>query len=293
MPVNPSNAPYFNVLSYTLSRFAFIGTHVVFAFWLLFLFNDPFDIAAMYLPFLSLPTLDVPKSQVLPAVSCTRLILPNLYSNLFFFSLWVVTHSGLARTVTKKALGLEGHPVERPLYAAIATIVWFVQVYMWKPITDCVSWDVLATPPLYWAISGMLMLFGTVLIVGLLWTLPDHVFGTQKYKYLQGTFPPQKIIKGSFPYGLVRHPAATGFLWFYLALPSYTPNHILLAALWCVYIVIGTLIFEEKGISEDKTEFGREYLQYRKNVHAFYPTLQSVLTVLGIRKYQGDNAKEK
>ncbi len=41
----------------------------------------------------------------------------------------------------------------------------------------------------------------------------------------------------------------------------------------------GTLAFEEGGISDNKTEFGREYLQYRKEVNAFVPNLNSIVSV--------------
>ena len=280
---------YFNPISFVLSRFAFVGTHLVFALWLVFLFNDPFNFAK-FVPF-KIPTVDVTESELKPESTCTPLNTAHLYNNLAYFGLWWGTHSGLARTATKKFLGLVEHPIERPLFATVATITWFLQVYTWQPITDCSRWDVISTPTIFWAISGFVMLVGTVLIVGLLWTLPDHVFGTGKYKYPQGQFPEHKVIKGTFPYGLVRHPAAAGFLWFYWALPSYTPNHLLLAVLWTVFIVLGTIVFEEVGISDENTEFGREYVKYRKQVWAFFPTINSTLTVLGLKKFEEEKSK--
>lgn len=69
-----------------------------------------------------------------------------------------------------------------------------------------------------------------------------------------------------------RHPAASGFLWIYWSLPSYTPNHLLLATLWTVFIVIGTLVFEEGGL-RSSDEFGRNYEAYAKEVPALYPNL--------------------
>ena len=39
-------------------------------------------------------------------------------------------------------------------------------------------------------------------------------------------------------------------------------------------------MFEEGGIAKEETEFGREYLKYRKEVNAFVPNITSVQTVL-------------
>lgn len=157
------------------------------------------------------------------------------------------------------------------MFAAIATIMWGINVVFWKPISECSRWDPLAVPVRAWAVSGSIIALAVLLVVGFLWYLPDHVFGTSKYQYAPGTIPKGAIIKG-FPYGLVRHPAATGFLWAYWALPAYTPNHIFLASLWTVFIVIGTLVFEEGGLKTED-ELGKKYLQYRQDVSAFFPNL--------------------
>jgi len=83
----------------------------------------------------------------------------------------------------------------------------------------------------------------------------------------------------SFPYGLVRHPAASGFLWMYWFLPAYTPTHILLASLWTIFILVGTLEFEEGGL-RGEDEFGKAYVEYSKNVAALYPTPKAIMNSL-------------
>lgn len=102
------------LLSYTLSRFAFLGTHVVFLYWVNFLLNDPFNLGTN--------TLDV--KEVKPKEQCTPLILDNIRFDLLLFGLWWGTHSLFARKAYKTAVGLWQHPLERPLFAAIATVVW-------------------------------------------------------------------------------------------------------------------------------------------------------------------------
>jgi len=264
---NMSAPPPFNLASFLLSRFAFVGTHVVFAVWTNFLLNDPLNLGTN--------TLDFRKT--LPKDECTPLIQENVVYDLLLFALWWGTHSGFARKTVKVALGLWDHPVERPLFAAIATIVWGINVWFWKPITDCERYDITTVPLWRWGISGTVIALSFALIVGFLWYLPDHVFGTAKYKYAPGHLPKGGIIRG-FPYGLVRHPAATGFLWAYWAIPSYNLNHLFLASLWTVFIVIGTLVFEEGGLKTED-EFGRKYAQYRSEVAAFYPKWSNLRSV--------------
>jgi len=259
----------FHILSYIFSRIAFLGTHLVFVYWLNFLLDDPFNLGTA--------TLDT--KHVKPEGQCKPLILENLYFDLFLFSLWWAQHSIMAREAYKKAIGLWQHPLERPLYAVFATLVWFIFVHFWKPITDCSTWDPFSISLPVWAVSGTIIAAGSLLIVGFLWTLPGHVFGTDKYLYDQGQYPTGKIIRG-FPYGLVRHPAAAGFLWIYWSLPSYTPNHILLASLWTLFILVGTLVFEEGGL-RGETEFGKQYDKYAKEVSAFYPNFGSIKAILG------------
>jgi hypothetical protein len=192
------------VLSYVLSRVAFVGTHVVFAYWLNLFFNDPFN--------LGLPTLDA--KPTLPEGQCQTFIVDNAISNALWFALWWGTHSILARKVVKVALGLWQHPLERPLFATYAWIIWGLNVHYWKPINNCTSWDPLTVPLHIWAISGAVCLTGVLLIVGLLWSLPEHVFGTDRYKYEQGKYP-----HGKLP---LRSCASSGRCWIPLVLYSHT-----------------------------------------------------------------------
>ncbi len=79
---------YFNPLSYVLSRLAFVGTHLVFVYWLNFLLNDPFDLATL----LPAPygkwvnTLDVRVVQ--PSSKCTPIIKESVVWNVLVFAGW-------------------------------------------------------------------------------------------------------------------------------------------------------------------------------------------------------------
>ena len=45
-------------------------------------------------------------------------------------------------------------------------------------------------------------------------------------------------------------------------------NHLLLVSLWTLFIVVGTLAFEESGL-RGKSEFGQKYEKYSSHVWAF------------------------
>ncbi len=56
--------------------------------------------------------------------------------------------------------------------------------------------------------------------------------------------------------------------------------------------VLGTIVFEEGGIAKDDTAFGKQYIQYRKEVNAFIPNWKSIKTVLGFNKVASDNKQK-
>jgi len=264
---------YFNLPSYVLSRFSFLATHLVAVYWLNYLLNDPFGLGAA--------TLDAKQKDILPPGKCSSFIKENVEFNALLFSLWIVTHSGFARNKYKQIVGLVDHPLERPLFAAIAPVIWFINVQFWKPISNCERWNPLETSFPFAVVSAVIGTLALFLILTFLWLMPDHVFGTAKYKYPPGKLPHGSISYG-YPYGLVRHPAATGFLWIYALLPAHTPSHYLLATLWIVYILIATLVLEEGGL-KSSGEFGTEYAAYRAQVYAFVPRPVAVAALLGFK----------
>jgi len=98
--------------------------------------------------------------------------------------------------------------------------------------------------------------------------MPDHVFGTSRHILKKEKVSHDIFVH--FPYGMVRHPAATGFLWMFWAIPSWSANHIFYAACWSLFIIVGTH-FEEGGLRGAHGEFGKKYLVYAKQVGMFFP----------------------
>lgn len=63
----------------------------------------------------------------------------------------------MARGTFKVATGLLHHPLERPLFAVLASFVWFANVYFWRPISDCSRLNIFEIHPAVWAISGPIL----------------------------------------------------------------------------------------------------------------------------------------
>lgn len=272
-------------ISWTLSRFAFLMTHVSFGVAVNMLLNDPFD--------LGLVSLDA-KQRVDDAV-CERFNQDAIKNDVIWFALWWGSHSILAREAVKKALGLWESPLERPIFAAIASVMWLLNSLNWQPISNCASefFDVYTlelTP--FNILRILVVLAGVFEVLSLLYSLPDHVFGTAKYKYLAGKLPAPGLIT-KLPYNIVRHPAAAGFLWAFWAYPSYTTNHIFFAGMWTVFIIVGTLVLEESGIRSDTSEFGCQYKVYAQKIGSLYPTPFAIKRLFGLATFDMDAEMKK
>ncbi len=86
-----TSTSYFHLPSYLLSRFAFVGTHLVFLYWLNFLLNDPLNLGTNTLDF----------KPPAPGPTCRSFIWDNFTHDLMLFGLWWGTHSIFARKAFK------------------------------------------------------------------------------------------------------------------------------------------------------------------------------------------------
>jgi len=250
-------------LSYYVSRFNFIAVHLFTVFyWFPFLFNNPLN-------FPIINTIDAPLSDILPAGQCTEFDWDAAKNNWFLWAgVWWFSHSGLSRRVVKQALGLWEHPFDRPFFGLVACLAITIWTHFWQPVSNCARWDIFETPTWQIGASATVVSFCLYLVLGFFWVMPDHVFGTSRHKILKN--PPKPELFVTFPYGMVRHPAATGFLWLFWSLPNYSANHIFYSACWSIFIIIGTT-FEENGLRASGGEFAGTYEIYRKQVGMFFP----------------------
>lgn len=192
-------------------------------------------------------------------------------------------HSVLAREKVKQIIGSWNSAYDRPIFAFIAPISWLYTLIVWEPVSNCSRLDVWTLPVWRLALHGSVFAAASFLVLGLFYLLPNHVFGTDRCAWANGKAPAHEShdIIVTFPYGLVRHPAAAAFMWFYWGfVPGWNTNHLVLASFWTVFIVIGTLFFEEGGL-RGPHEFGAKYLEYANVVNPFIPSLWSIKKFLG------------
>jgi hypothetical protein len=185
---------FFPSSKYVLSRVAFVNTHLVFAYWLLFITNDPFHTGLVN-------TIDV--KSPLPADSCTPFDATAAWNNTFWFlALWWLPHSGLSRNRVKALFGSSPtNPLDRPVFAFIAPISWLATLLLWQPVSDCHSMDVLTLNP--WALipRAVIILVAVAELLGLFYLLPSHVFGTDRHTWLEKP-PVSHDLIVAFPYAL-------------------------------------------------------------------------------------------
>lgn len=191
--------------------------------------------------------------------------------NLLLLSLFALQHSIMARPAFKRIwTQLVPKAVERSTYVLMTCAALILVFVYWQPMTLTI-WDASGTiaTPLLWAAfwSGwIIVLISTFMIDHL-----DLVGLKQVHAHWKNRISaPVKFRKFGF-YRLVRHPIMTGFLIAFWATPIMTTGHLLFALVTTGYIVIAVLRFEEKDLI---AEIGTPYLEYKREVPAFIPSIR-------------------
>jgi hypothetical protein len=106
-----ATSPLCRLLTFYL-RFSYVFTHLVAVYWLNFLLNDPLNLGGNTLDVIEkYPTLKllsfsfsfflffpfILPTDILPPGKCSSFIRENVEFDVLLFSLWIITHSGLAR----------------------------------------------------------------------------------------------------------------------------------------------------------------------------------------------------
>lgn len=186
--------------------------------------------------------------------------------NIGLIALFGLQHSGMARGWFKTWwTRLIPEPIKRSTYVLISAIVLFTIAWFWRPLPT-VIWDINGLAG--WAIWGV---FGLGLAIIILSSSQiDHasLFGL---KQVSAFYSGREFSRPSFQtpgfYRYVRHPLMTGTLLWVWATPHMTVGHLLFAAGFTVYILVGTHL-EEQMLLE---AHGESYEEYRRRVPRFFP----------------------
>lgn len=187
--------------------------------------------------------------------------------NLGLIALFGIQHSVMARKGFKQRwTRIVPEPLERSLFCLATVLVLVTLFALWRPIEGMV-WSIegegarMALWALFWAGWAMLLV-STFLI--------NHfeLFGLQQaWHHLRGREAAPPRMHTPLFYKWVRHPIYTGFVLAFWATPDMSWGHLLFAAGFSAYILIG-IRHEERDLT---AVFGEEYREYVRRVGMLIP----------------------
>jgi protein-S-isoprenylcysteine O-methyltransferase Ste14 len=198
--------------------------------------------------------------------------------DVLLLGLFAVQHSGMARRGFKRWLTrVVPRPAERSTFVLASSLVLLLLFWQWRPLPGLV-WrvDDPVGAGLLWGLCALG--WGTVLL-GTFMINHAHLFGlSQVFALLRGREAREPQFQTLWLYRYIRHPLMAGFLVAFWATPLMTAGHLLFAAAASGYILIGTLVFEERDLER---YLGEPYRRYRQKVPAFVPRPGRVAEAVG------------
>jgi methanethiol S-methyltransferase len=187
--------------------------------------------------------------------------------DLALLAVFGVQHSVMARASFKRAWTRIVPPaLERSTFVLASTLALALIVWQWRPIPEPVLWDLSGVPASLMQAafcSGWLVMLASSFLI-------DHfdLFGLRQAWSMARKLPGTKQeFRQPLFYRYVRHPLYTGLLIAFWATPRMTAGHLLFAAGFTVYILIG-IAFEERDLL---SQFGSRYAAYRRQVGMLLP----------------------
>ena len=182
-------------------------------------------------------------------------------------ALFGVQHSVMARPAFKAGwTKVVPAPLERGVYCLASALCLIVLFVFWHPIAGSL-WTV-ENPALRFALYALSFAGWGIVFVATFLINHFELFGLQQaWHHFRGTQAKPPRFRTPLFYRWVRHPIYTGFLIAFWATPDMTYGHLLLAAGFTVYILIG-IAYEERDLIG---HFGETYSDYRKRVGMVFP----------------------
>jgi methanethiol S-methyltransferase len=157
-------------------------------------------------------------------------------------------------------------PFERSIFVFISDIIAWVMVWQWRPI-EGVIWHVQNTAAANLLIAVSLLGWVATVLSSFMINHFELLGLEQVWHHLRGTEPKKITFKQRGFYKYVRHPLMLGFLVFFWVTPYMTASHLLFAALFTTYVLIG-IRFEERDLMKYHPH---DYGKYKKAVPALIP----------------------
>jgi len=197
-------------------------------------------------------------------------LLQKLAVNMATLSLFVGSHSLLARPAVKKMLGIGG--MNRPVYIWVSGLTLHLVHALWQPLIGDTVWNLTGagkTATLAGYAFGLFWLLSSTFAL-------DHfeLFGLKQgfnfdfYGALGLTGSSHAGLKARLHYAVVRHPIMFGFCMMLFSVPKMTLTHLFFSGGAAAYIVLAVNLFEEPDL---RKHFGEEYKEYASKTPMFIP----------------------
>jgi protein-S-isoprenylcysteine O-methyltransferase Ste14 len=192
---------------------------------------------------------------------------PAVLIDLGLLVLFGVQHSVMARQSFKKVWARIVPPAaERSTYVLAAGAVLVLLYWQWRPLPAAI-WRL---EPGFWSAVLVALFFIGLAIAFLSTFLINHfeLLGLQQiWRRFRGSATPEPVFRAPLVYRVVRHPIYLGFILALWSTPTMTVGHLLFAAVWTVYILIGVR-YEERDLIG---HFGQAYVDYKARVPMIVP----------------------
>lgn len=188
--------------------------------------------------------------------------------DLLLLATFGVQHSVMARAWFKRALmRIVPAELERSTYVLASTAALALIVWQWRPIADPVIWHAGGTTAVI--LQVVFWLGWATMLASSFFINHFELFGLQQVCYrLMSLDVPEPEFRTPLLYKYVRHPLYVGVLLGFWATPHMTAGHLLFAAGFTAYVLVG-IHFEERDLV---ARFGERYRKYRRRVGMLLPT---------------------
>jgi protein-S-isoprenylcysteine O-methyltransferase Ste14 len=190
-----------------------------------------------------------------------------LLVDLALLAMFGVQHSVMARASFKRAwTRVVPAVLERSTFVLASSLALAVIVWQWRPIAQPVVWDAsgagaLVLQVVFW--TGWAVMLASSFMIN-----HFELFGlSQVATEVLNLREPATGFRTPLLYRYVRHPLYVGLLIAFWAAPRMTAGHLLFAAGFTAYILVG-IWFEERDLI---AQFGHRYANYRRRVGMLLP----------------------
>lgn len=178
-----------------------------------------------------------------------------------------VQHSVMARASFKRLWTRVVPPaIERSTYVLASSLALALIPWQWLPIPLPVVWEF--TGPAAWLLEAIFWAGWAVMLASSFLISHFELFGVSQvlWTVLKQRSPDPSFRTPLF-YRYVRHPLYAGLLAAFWATPRMTAGHLLFAAGFTAYILVG-IWFEERDLL---AHFGSHYARYQRRVGMLFP----------------------